>query len=381
MRKIIWFSGFLCLLMSCGNTKTQAPTPGTTPDKPTFPTSNTSKDSFFVPINKDLLWLNATSLVDETRPKECPKASSLYRMSSDSFFTLVDVVKNMLGDETREHYSWRMGKMLREAGFNKDQQPSLDQWRVLKDQARETIQQEIKNNLLMGRGALSAWRQKHPGYNQKYGLFDYDDLGKCVLFARDSEINTWRDAPTAAKENSFGIAFASLFDKAITPVLRDKPITKPGETTVFEIKESVPRAALTTMGKHGLSWFIFMSKSNKPGALVDTEYYVPIVVPFHDIKSAISERYVNDPGHSHGLEKVETADGKGLIEIRIYKQNGVPKDSWQFGELEGRLVPCQSLSDCKSDKVESKDLELRQIILAATYQPINGYHFKYVASP
>ncbi len=350
---------FLLFLLGCG--------------RPIEPSAKPSAIKIPVPLE----WLKKSSLVDESRPKECPAAKgSLYRMSSGGFFTLPDAVKNMLGDDRYEHISWRMAKILREKGIASPKDLSFERWKQIKDEALDTFLKEIAIDLRAGKSVLNQWKQKHQWENREYAIFDHDDLGKCVIFAKESETFTWQDNPLQEKEKSFGIPFATKFEFAITPTdAGDKTLmSKPGEKTIIEIKETVPRAAFTTMGRVGLSQFYRLNKRNKNWAL---EYYVPIVVPASDIKSTVSERFTGDIGHSHSVVKVE--DDHGLKEILINKEIKRPEKGHQFGELEGKIVPCLNHDPCKSDAVDPLDIELKEIVDAAVSKPIKGNRFKYVA--
>lgn len=352
-----------------------------------------SQEGCYVPIKHNEAWLKETSLVDEARDLECPKAPELYRMTSYGKFTLVDVIKNMLGDERAEYKSWAMSKLLKDQGFN-EKSLTLKQWQDLKQEAAKILEKKVAENLRVGQSELSKLK-KASGF-KTYGerVFKQDDLAKCVLFARDSQRDTWEKNTLETKQKSWGIAFATLYDSASTPNVSLTEnigridLTKPGHSVVFDIREFVPRAAFTILGYDDRgslysSHYRASVSSKLSGSSLDTgdEYYVPIVVPFHDIKSAISSSY-QGADHFHSLVKKETADQKGLLEIEIHKEVKQPDKAHEVGALEGRIIPCKKNEQCLSDPVAPSDIELKELVDAATdIKGVNGYRYKYVATP
>lgn len=186
-----------------------------------------------------------SALVDQGG--KCPPANqSLYRGIRGNYFNAIKIIKNMLGDETEEHFSWRLTNILKE----RFSQPyTVD---------------DVHNAKLL---AFTELKQKTSKASNICGL----------TFSVETHI-------VEEHKNSLGIPSSLSFDVAAAYV----SLFGGSEGAILKIDEKIPRA--------GRDFYMWKSQG-------EAEYYFPIYIPNDDITAAwVPGLFIEKTSSANGIE-------------------------------------------------------------------------------
>lgn len=176
--------------------------------------------------NVDQIRLRQNSALIDQGGKCPPANQSLYRGIRGNYFNAIKVIKNMLGDEAEEHFSWRLTNILKE----RFSQPyTVDDIHKAKSLAFTELKQKVNKVSYVCGLAFSI--ETH--------------------IAEDSK-------------NSLGIPSSLSFDVAAAYA----SIFGDSEGAILKIDEKISRA--------GRDFYMWKSQE-------ETEYYIPIYIPNDDI--------------------------------------------------------------------------------------------------
>lgn len=269
----------------------------------------------------DVTWLRRTAVA---HPRFCAASQGpLYRGVTGEFFPLSRVIRNMVGDQSAEHPSWRFSGILSEVGTQAGSPISVD---------------------LYNRAKLIAATE----LDTRIGVAGRRDRRSCV-FGTESAIETSRGKSEDEKWRSLGISTATSFGKAQNYA--------PIGGTILEITEKVPRAV-------------------PAGNQFQGEYIIPILIPAHDISRAWFPKVI--------LQKEEV--GNELNRILVFTVPMEPNDPRPGFNSEraahvGNIIRCQDPSDCRSSSSTWNSLlrapEFRELTQTLDQLKNSGFYFKF----
>ena len=249
--------------------------------------------------------LRDSSLVGDN----CPSSEKpLFRAIRDNYFPPGRIIANMLGDETAEHVSWAVTRIIRERNWNPSDL-SLDQIRLAK------------------RTALDALRAAKKTVDRPCSI------------ASIASLQTSGGGTFEKSAEALGILSGDTIYEAEGYAIWDQGAKR---STIVEIHESdIKRAGYSGIGSIGLEWAF------------------PVFIPHYEITAAWS--------HDYYFRKVTEADGSPVrVEIRKRLKPGfIAFDSLAIAEIDaaregrplGKLLyvartcrkPCNSSESAKSE--------------------------------